>query len=426
MTWDAFQNVIAKLLSYSSGLSFEFKESQINYTIDGKTFTYTRQEFEEIDSSLTLYTQKPTCIFNQNEIEMLIDPLEPRMSLRYQDEALDIVDDVISYRISAPSLEMILAFISSIPESEIRSFRRPIPGRLFSQRYNGSEVDDIKLFDLILRVTRMSMSLKISSPVNPMPVERFQRHANSFLFNYSYNTGAVFKPISDIADLSFDRRDITPRRRLRAREMETPKLFYNSELTEQYNLALSSSDPFIEFIAYYHIMEHFFDDVYSGALISSVKEILLHPGFSAKKPKDISKIINVVQQKTKIAKEGFQGSELEALELTIKAFISTEELLANLCEYDPALIGYYKTHEVSFSNGDTVNFEDVLNEKLPKKIAARIYKTRNSLVHSKSNNTRVKDRGIYHPFSDEKELAKEIPLMKLIAEAIIIKSAEEI
>ena len=161
-------------------------------------------------------------------------------------------------------------------------------------------------------------------------------------------------------------------------------------------------------------------------MISSVKEILLHPGFSAKKPKDISKIINVVQQKTKIAKEGFQGSELEALELTIKAFISTEELLANLCEYDPALIGYYKTHEVSFSNGDTVNFEDVLNEKLPKKIAARIYKTRNSLVHSKSNNTRVKDRGIYHPFSDEKELAKEIPLMKLIAEAIIIKSAEEI
>ena len=257
MTWDAFQNVIARLLSYSPGLSFEFKESQINYTIDGKTFTYTRQEFEEIDSSLALYTQKPTCIFNQNEIEMLIDPLEPRMSLRYQDEALDIVDDVISYRISAPSLEMILAFISSIPESEIRSFRRPIPGRLFSQRYNGSEVDDIKLFDLLLRVTRMSMSLKISSPVNPMPVERFQRHANSFLFNYSYNTGAVFKPISDIADLSFDRRDITPRRRLRAREMETPKLFYNSELTEQYNLALSSSDPFIEFIAYYHIMEHF-------------------------------------------------------------------------------------------------------------------------------------------------------------------------
>ena len=64
--------------------------------------------------------------------------------------------------------------------------------------------------------------------------------------------------------------------------------------------------------------------------------------------------------------------------------------------------------------------------ELPKKIAARIYKTRNALVHHKSNTARLKERGIYHPFKDEAELSNEIPLMRFVAEAIIIKTATEI
>jgi len=57
------------------------------------------------------------------------------------------------------------------------------------------------------------------------------------------------------------------------------------------------------------------------------------------------------------------------------------------------------------------------------KIANRIYKTRNALVHSKSNDYIAKERGIYKPFKNNKELSKEIPLMRYISEAIIIKSA---
>lgn len=234
------------------------------------------------------------------------------------------------------------------------------------------------------------------------------------------------KLVLDNSDLSFERGHINNRRLLRANEIEPPKLFYVRELTEQYNLALSSADPFIKYIAYYHIMEHFFDTVYNCALISSVKEILQHPGFSAKKPKEISRIIDVVQRKTRLAKEGFQGSELEALELTINAFVTMEQLRDTLYQYDPAFIDYYKNHEVSFSNGDAIDLNDTQNEKLPKKIAARIYKTRNSLVHYKSNNERVRERGIYHPFTNDKELANEMPLMRSLAEAIIIKSADEI
>ena len=66
---------------------------------------------------------------------------------------------------------------------------------------------------------------------------------------------------------------------------------------------------------------------------------------------------------------------------------------------------------------------DISNEKLYKKLAARIYKTRNALVHSKSNESRLNERGVYNPFANSQELTMEIPLMRYISEAIIINSA---
>lgn len=96
---------------------------------------------------------------------------------------------------------------------------------------------------------------------------------------------------------------------------------------------------------------------------------------------------------------------------------------ANLCRWKYPVLRNVRCPKGQY---DTIDLNDFGNEKLPKKIAARIYKTRNALVHHKSNNARVKERGVYHPFNDDDELAQEMPLMRLIAEAIIIRSAEEI
>lgn len=423
MDWNQFQQII-ELLFKRFSTSFKLDQDQIEFTIEKRTVVYTRQEYEDICNSLMSFAQSPTYLSKSNEIEIIIDLVDSGAAMRLQSDVLTNGDDNVTYIVSAPSNELLLSFLSSIPKEEIRAFRRIMPARYILQRsYNDGE--EIQLFDLIRRVLRLSFSMRIIASENTS-VEKLQRYVNSFLFSLAYNTEVVFKPVFDIYDLSFDRGYTTHRRHLRAEELEPPKLFYSVELTEQYYLALSSSDPFVNYIAYYHIMEHFFDEVYDGALISGVKEILMHPGFSAKKSKEISKIIDLVQKKTKITRDAFMGTELEALELTIKAFVPMEQLFQNLYDSYPNLIDYYKTHEVSFSQGDKIDLTDHTNDKLPKKIAARIYKTRNSLVHSKSNATRVKERGIYHPFTDDKELAKEIPLMRIIAETIIIRSAEEI
>ncbi|MCE7744006.1 MAG: hypothetical protein GPJ52_02605 [Candidatus Heimdallarchaeota archaeon] len=51
----------------------------------------------------------------------------------------------------------------------------------------------------------------------------------------------------------------------------------------------------------------------------------------------------------------------------------------------------------------------------------RIYAIRNSIVHSKDTS-----EARFKPFTDEEELTKEIPLIRLIAEEVIHNSAEKL
>ena len=404
-------------------VSYDSDKDEIKITIQDKEYTYSHQDYDKVLTNLSNYANGKTYIYNKSEFEVLLDPLESRYLFRLQEHGISLSGNSVSYSIQAPSPELTLVYLSSIPIEEFRFFRRPL--MFLDHNYRDDEIIDFNLFDYLNRILRTMFSAKIVSK-ETLALDIFKKHTTAFLFNISYNVGTVIKPVFDFFELSNNHsRSLRPHR-LGLSDLDPPKLFYNSDLIEHYYLALSSNDSFIEFISYYHIMEYFFEEVYNTALVNNIIEILQHPSFSSKKHKDIVKIIDVVQKKTKVYKEEFQGTELEALELTIKAYISAGELLQAISDIDPSLVDYYKNHEVSFSKGDTFDLNDQLNERLPKKIAARIYKTRNSLVHSKSNNTRIKERGIYHPFSDEKELTNETPLMRIIAETIIIKTAEQI
>ena len=169
-------------------------------------------------------------------------------------------------------------------------------------------------------------------------------------------------------------------------------------------------------------MEYFYEEIYKEGVINNVKEILLDPSFSTKRKKDIMKLVDLINKKRT---ENTVGSELEALELTLSKYIDIEKIREKLNEIDKDIIDYYKNNTVNFSNGDVVDLRGD-KEIIFKKLANRVYKTRNSLVHSKSNEVRVKERGIYKPFKDSKALLKEIPLLKTISEEIIIKSASEL
>ena len=59
-------------------------------------------------------------------------------------------------------------------------------------------------------------------------------------------------------------------------------------------------------------------------------------------------------------------------------------------------------------------------EGVYKILAKRIYETRNALVHSKSG----QNDKLYKPLKHKEVLRKELPLVQVVAEMVIVKSGE--
>ena len=174
-------------------------------------------------------------------------------------------------------------------------------------------------------------------------------------------------------------------------------------------------------MSFYHILEHFFEKIYNEDLIKSVQDKLTAPSFSYKRPKDLNALVKTVQDKLRYKNEEFQINEPEALRLVLDKFIlDFQEIKDEIGTYDSNLLDYYKTEEVSFSLANRVNFDED-RQVILKNLRERIYKTRNSIVHSKDT-----DKTKYLPFKHDRELSKEIILMRIIAEKIVIGSSDEL
>lgn len=430
MDWLEFCQKVASLLQpYRNIVNLNFYADKITYTTRSNEYEYTLSEYTLLCEQSEVYNFSPYAIWSDTSYEMLVNMPDSNLrrfvDIDFSENLTSIsIEDFssqITYSFQKPSKELIWHFIKNYDTNVRIPYR--IPAHIFEGRHESLlEKSLIALLNIVIRLP----STLILKSTQPKSKDNFQSRAQSFLFNLAYNYDYVLKPVNEYEDL-FPKRISSNRRRLRKLEdMEAPQLSFNQELVEQYYMSLISEDPFVKFIGFYHIMEHFFEDVYNEELLSNVQNIIRHPGFSSKRKKDVAKIIDLIKNKTKQNKEDFSGSELEALELTLKKFINITELNNYLTEYDVTIIDYYKTNEVSFSKGDMIDLRDIANEKLFKKLAARIYKTRNALVHSKSNEGRIRERGIYNPFEDKKQLLMEIPLMRYISETIIINNSQSL
>ena len=130
-------------------------------------------------------------------------------------------------------------------------------------------------------------------------------------------------------------------------------------------------------------------------------------------------MIKVISTKLLSRNEEYSIDEKEALQITLMRYVNMENVKCKIKEIDNSLIEYYKKNDVVFSGGQKVNFDDKEIKGLFKNVASRIYLTRNSIVHSKDT-----DKPRYMPFKHDKSLVKEIPLIRFIAEEIIINTSE--
>lgn len=153
-----------------------------------------------------------------------------------------------------------------------------------------------------------------------------------------------------------------------------------------------------------------------------IASFITRPSFSPYRYEDIHNFYNVIKKKMRDQRDDGVWNERNGLLLCLKRYIpDLSTLKASIVRIDSSAIDYYRTTSVPFTDdGKLIDFEDE-SERVYSSIRDRIYATRNAVVHSKYG-----ERLRYEPFKHDKHLGKEIPLMRAVAEEIIISSADRI
>lgn len=254
---------------------------------------------------------------------------------------------------------------------------------------------------------------------NKYSITDFQGYKTSFMFQFMYQFKCSLVEYYDSSYiLGYNR---VPWKEIDPENLQLPRRKYVSDVVDYYKLAMSAHDPYIEYISYYHVMEYFYDRVFKNKMTKALRDILTNPGFSYKDDDKVFELVKTVQKKNNANRIEGQGNESESLNYVLQEYIENiDELKNRISEIDSTALEYYKSAKINFCGVPCFHPRIQWNgekDTIYATIRNRIYATRNSLVHSKRE-------GCYSPYEHEHEeqLRKEIPLVKAVAELIIIHS----
>lgn len=362
-----------------------------------------------------------TVISTETSYEVLVREEGPysrfSLGIREDNNSINMEDSEnnLVYSLGRPSDQFILYLIKgSISYGEPRA----LGGNFFigSRALRLAIEEQTCALDYLKKVIAARMTLRLTSNAR-RSINEFDKLSSAFLFNLTYNTDAALVQQRDFDEL-FRTRRITRSRRSDIGDIDPPRRTYVPDLIHHYQLAVGTENPMLEYISYYHIIEHFFESVFNEALVEKIKNKITHPDFSYKRKQDVSSLIKEIAKSIKIRDESMTFNEQEALRLTLQKYLDISELIVKLDEYDNSLVEYYKLESVKFSHARKVDLKDNDENTVFKHLSARIYQNRNSIVHSKES-----DKAKYTPFRDDKNLVKEVPLLRFIAERIIFETS---
>lgn len=408
----------------------EIDDSDLVLTIRGLHYSEPKTEFILKNDELKEIFEKVNSaqihgleLLVEHKYEVAVEIDRPIIhTMEFPQVSLD-KENNIEYQIGLCSVEYcVFLLITLIEKSKQQNKRRVILPTKFRRGYpyqidNENDEKELDWKDILIRNMR-EFSIKIITP-NYSSLEKNRKRKEAYVFEFIYKTEQVVGEYADIEDilptLEMGRRmaDSVPN------TIETiPRREYISDVVDFYRLAFSSADPYIKYISFYHIIEYFYDEVYKRKIVADLINKITHPDFSYKDEEKVYEIATFVKNRMHMNDESGQGDELESLKYVLKEYVDIEQLKNKLNSIDQDSIMFYQSNKVAFCKAPTIPWND--SEGVYNQIARRIYYTRNSLIHSKSG----KNRERYKPYKDEKELQKEIPLVRVIAEMIIINSSK--
>lgn len=326
----------------------------------------------------------------------------------------------ISYSVGLASVDYCIFLLNSIADnSEIRSLGRHIALKLRNRAMFRLGLVDLyhdNPLDLLPEILGIS-TIKVHSK-SPLSAKQFRDYAISFEFLIMYKKCIPVGEYTDLQDIfsigNFVLRSCTE-------EIDSPPLrVYNSDVVEYYAMALESRDPFMVYISLYHIIEYYFDAVFKKKLINEIQDKITKPDFSYKDEEKIYELAKYIKRKMRSDDESGRGNEFESLRYVLMEYVPIDELKNHINQMDSKAVRYYQESFVPFvsSTKTKINWSD--SQGVYTNLAIRIYETRNSLVHSKSEHAGSR----YKPYKNKKELTAEIILIKAVSEIILINSGK--
>lgn len=363
-------------------------------------------DLEQLSESLSAeYTCVDMMLIKDDYIEVPIQSLDrnrPPLYMRSEQGAYALDEHNYKFIITKASMEYIFALFCHISNHsdkyDIRMYSRDICRTIES------------LFDCYrIYTARIELPHKHS-------LTELKRIIDAYLFNISYN----FNVSLAIADFSIDRRSYGLG--MRRRGQLFPYKSYKQDLTKYYRQAVATNLPFMQYLAFYHVAEFFFQSISEEDAFQVISQYITRPSFSPYKQDDVRHFYQMIKRKMREQRDDGVWNERNGLLLCLKKYVpDLNTLKLSIDRIDNTAIDYYKTTLVAFvDDSKTIDFDDD-EEKVFLCIRDRVYSTRNAIVHSKYG-----EHLRYEPFKHDKQLAKEIPLIRAIAEEIIINSADKI
>ena len=299
------------------------------------------------------------------------------------------------------------------------SFKLRRAGRLhrFGRQSENSNLEALSAIDWKMALPRLigifSISIDAKSRMN---ITQMREHADSFEFKFMYCNNIALRRVIEVDEFLYDRsfRADIPE----GRELSFPPLKrYDKDAINHYRLAITSSDPYVEFLSFYHVLEHYFGQAYKKGLASRLRKALTSVSFSLDEDV-LFKIAKEIEKEMHGRKEEGYGIEKNELKYLLNEYVAPDSLSQELAAGHIDWKKYYAENKVSFEpNAPKIDWE---SQNVVSDISNRIYKVRNASIHSKQ-----REDGGYKPFVHEEKLAHEIPLIRCIAEKVIDEAGAE-
>jgi len=400
-------------------LRFDVKESEGAFVFTSKSGNFLKMETLELENVIAQLRAKEeldhTAIYDDHIYEVIV---KHTSNFPFQNRGLSKKDPVngITYTLSRPSSEYLLFLlhrVSAIVPLEYLSSPNP-------RRRRGTDKTQ-SILKILGKASSHFLSLRVESEQS-RPVNTLVAYATAFLFDLGYNLDAAFIAPKHFDDLVRRGRLRQQRRKVQPKDVLAPRRFYELNLTYYYQLALATEAPSLQYLSYYHILEYFGEGIFMDDMIERVRNIITQPAFSYRRDIDIKQLIKAVEElpKTKPNSTDDAKRDERALRMTLERYVDISSLLEKLRNYDADLVKYYRDNTVPFdSKACRVDLEQKDASLTLAHLARRIYRTRNAIVHSKEA-----EASRYTPFTHDGHLSREIPLLRFIAELIILESSK--